>query len=439
MKQYLTTLKKVLFTATIILVVSVKGNAKTSNDTTWHHLPYSKNPTTQKTGAEIAQGIENGTLELNMSIDEFVIQKTNIINFYRERDKWKDAQGNLVTTYKASRQFIASMYRNASLQTASWQSDQALVFRLTTGSTGTGKKEKVVIKYFDYWNRNPYQNEGMFTINPTALSDVVGNYPDINLGSNQCLNDIFIKQIQIQQQPIAQAPAPCTTCNQQVVYQQPRQQPCNNCQQVTCQGGCNTWGGIPVRVPAIYTDEYTNPYWNFNGTPPNTNCNYGATNSWGNGMYQQQNCGYCGQVGCGGGCYGRGRNPYPYMIAGQLISAGTMLGLAYFSQPQQTILVQNYPSTTSTGGTSQTWTPTNNGSGITITPGGSTVVLNGGQGNGNAGNGTSGVILNGGQGNGFGGGLINNNNGQGFGNGGNNGGGSSWQGTGFSIPSQWTR
>ncbi|MEI6400420.1 MAG: hypothetical protein WCO58_02785 [bacterium] len=439
MKQYILNIKKVLFTAIIVLVVSAKGYTKNSNDTTWHHLPYSKNPTTQKTGAEIAEGIENGTLELNMSIDEFVIQKTNIINIYCKRDKWKDAQGNLVAPYKASRQFIASMYRNAKLQTASWQSDQALVFRLTTGSIGSGKKEKVVIKYFDYWNRNPYQNEGMFTISPSALSDVVGNYPDINLGSNQCLNDIFIKQIQ--QQPIAQTPAPCTTCNQQVqqqVYQQPQQQPCNNCQQVQCQGGCNTWSGIPVRVPAIYTDQYTSPWWNFNGYPPNVNCNYG----YGNMGYAQQGCGYCGVVGCNGGCYGRGRNPYPYMIAGQLISAGTMLGLAYFSQPQQTILVQNYNTTTSNGGTSQTWTPTNNGSGIVVTPGGSTSALNWGTGNSNSGgtNQTN-TGLNWGTGNSFGGGTnqTNTNFNTGTGNSFNGGGSSNWGGTSYVIPAQWLR
>lgn len=420
MKQYLSNIKKALFTATIVLVVSAKGNAKISNDTTWHHLPYAKNPTINHSGDEIANAIESGNDNFfNMTVDEFVIQKTNMINIYREHDKWKDAQGNLVTAYKASRQFIASMYRNASLQIASWQSDQALVFRLTTGSIGKGKNEKVVIKYFDYWTRNPYQNEGMFVISPSALADVVGNYPDINLGSNQCLNDIVIKQIQIQQQQlITQAPAPCTTCNQQIVYQQqPQQRPCNNCQQVNCQNTCITsFMGTPYRVPAIYTDEFRNPY---------------------NGYVQ--GCGTCGQIGCGGGCYGRGINPYPYIIAGKLIDAGTMFGVAYFSQPQQTIYVQNYTTATASGGTAQTWVPrANNGSGITITPGGSTTVLNGGQGNGNAGTGTSGVILNGGQGNGAGG-FINNNNGQGFGNGGLNGGGSSWQGTGFSIPSQWTR
>ena len=435
-KQYLTTLKKVLFTATIVLVVSVKGNAqkKLSN------FPYSSEPTFNHSGSEIASGLENGTLSLYMSVNDFVVQKTLEINEQLRAYQVRDTNGVLVRPYRASVQFIASLYRLSALVIADWKSeDQVDIFRYTGVKKEKNGKVTVLDGSFTKMPpRMPYANEGVFLFDPGILAEVkyMEKYPPISLGSNQCLNGIYIKRIF--QPPVViqkQTTAPCTDCQQKVQ----QQNPCTNCQQTNCQGFCDTWNGRPSRVNPVYTDQYTNPYWNFNGTPPNTNCNYGATNSWGNGMYQQQqNCRYCGQVGCGGGCRGGGINPYPYMIAGQAINGLTMLGLAYFSQPQQTIYVQNYTTATASGGTAQTWTPTNNGSGITITPGGSTAVLNGGQGNGYTGNGTSGVILNGGQGNGASG-FINNNNGQGFGNGGLNGGGSSWQGTGFSIPSQWTR
>ncbi len=207
-KQYLT-FKKVLLMVMMVIMVAAKGNAKNHGDTTI--TSYAKNPHNHSID-EVARGLENGNLPLNMTIDYFVTVKKNLLNEYRMAYNWHGSNGQPYPEINLDAKTLAAIYRASTTTPASWFSDKNPTSNQTAiisyywyitdnnGRKKTGKDDQGI----GFWVRPTWDGEQLVYFSPSKLAGMKGtNYPDVCLGSLYCLQEVYLQQ-QKQQQRIAQ-------------------------------------------------------------------------------------------------------------------------------------------------------------------------------------------------------------------------------------------